>query len=54
VVGWTTHHSIVEHEERLWLFHHDCELSKGESHLRNVKVKELWYGKDGEIVTKKP
>ncbi|KAI9638686.1 xylosidase-like protein [Dioszegia hungarica] len=54
VVGWTTHHSIVEHEERLWLFHHDCELSKGESHLRNVKVKELWYGKDGEIVTEKP
>lgn len=54
VVGWTTHHSVVEHEGKLYLFYHDCELSKGESHLRSVKVKELWYGKNGEIVTEKP
>src|SRR5690606_33161630 len=24
VVGWTTHHSIVEHKGRWWLYHHDA------------------------------
>jgi len=23
VLGWTTHHSIVEHKEKWWLFYHD-------------------------------
>jgi hypothetical protein len=54
VLGWTTHHSIVEFEGRWWLFHHDCELSKGVDHLRSVKVKEIFYDKDGKIVTEKP
>jgi hypothetical protein len=54
VLGWTTHHSIVEFRGRLWLFHHDCELSGGVDHLRSVKVKELFYDKDGKIVTEKP
>ncbi|RYP43062.1 hypothetical protein DL770_011856 [Monosporascus sp. CRB-9-2] len=54
VLGWTTHHSIVEFQGRWWLFHHDCELSKGVDHLRNVKVKEIFYDKDGRIVTEKP
>ena len=54
VLGWTTHHSIVEHEGRLWLFHHDCEVSKGVDHLRSAKVKELWYDKDGLMVMEKP
>jgi beta-xylosidase len=54
VLGWTTHHSIVEFKGRLWLFHHDCELSGGVNHLRSVKVKELFYDKDGKIVTEKP
>jgi beta-xylosidase len=50
VLGWTTHHSIVEFQGRWWLFHHDCELSKGVSHLRNVKVKEIFYDEDGKIL----
>ncbi|EKD19100.1 uncharacterized protein L3040_006589 [Drepanopeziza brunnea f. sp. 'multigermtubi'] len=47
VVGWTTHHSIVEHKGKWYLFHHDSSLSKGENHLRSVKVKEIFYNKDG-------
>ncbi|KAI1844857.1 hypothetical protein JX266_009085 [Neoarthrinium moseri] len=54
VLGWTTHHSIVEFKGRWWLFHHDCELSDGVSHLRNVKVKEIFYNKEGKITTEKP
>ncbi|KAK1671977.1 family 43 glycosyl hydrolase [Colletotrichum godetiae] len=54
VLGWTTHHSIVEFKGQWWLFHHDCELSKGVDHLRSVKVKEIFYDKDGKIVTEKP
>jgi len=50
VLGWTTHHSIVEFQGRWWLFHHDCEMSKGVSHLRNVKVKEIFYDEDGKIL----
>ncbi|KAL4944314.1 hypothetical protein BDV06DRAFT_233467 [Aspergillus oleicola] len=50
VSGWTTHHSIVEFEERWWLLYHDCEMSQGVSHLRCVKVRELRYGDDGEIL----
>ncbi|KAI0390469.1 glycoside hydrolase family 43 protein [Xylariaceae sp. FL0594] len=50
VLGWTTHHSIVEFQGRWWLFHHDCELSKGVSHLRNVKVKEIFYDEEGKIL----
>jgi beta-xylosidase len=49
VVGWTTHHSIVQHEGKWWLFHHDSSLSGGQSHLRCVKVKELTYAADGSI-----
>ncbi|ROT41696.1 xylosidase/arabinosidase [Sodiomyces alkalinus F11] len=54
VLGWTTHHSIVEFQGRWWLFHHDCELSGGVDHLRSVKVKEIFHDKDGKIVTEKP
>ncbi|KAM0280153.1 hypothetical protein ACHAQH_004225 [Verticillium albo-atrum] len=54
VLGWTTHHSIVEFKGQWWLFHHDCELSKGVDHLRSVKVKEIFYTRDGKIVTEKP
>jgi hypothetical protein len=41
VVGWTTHHSIVEFQGKWYLFHHDATLSGGQSHLRCVKVKEI-------------
>ncbi|GAP86634.1 putative xylosidase arabinosidase [Rosellinia necatrix] len=50
VLGWTTHHSIVEFDGRWWLFYHDCEMSKGVSHLRNVKVAELFYDDEGKIL----
>ena len=54
VVGWTTHHSIVEHDGRWWLYYHDATLSGGKSHKRCVKVQELFYGPDGSIVTMDP
>ncbi|TDZ15499.1 Xylosidase/arabinosidase [Colletotrichum orbiculare MAFF 240422] len=54
VLGWTTHHSIVEFEGRWWLFHHDCELSNGVDHLRSVKVKEIFYDEEGNITTTTP
>ncbi len=41
VVGWTTHHSIIQYEGRWWLFHHDSEPSNGITHLRSLKVMPL-------------
>ncbi len=49
VVGWTTHHSIVEFQDRWFLFHHDSSLSGGKDHLRCVKVKEIAHDDDGRI-----
>ena len=49
VVGWTTHHSIVEFMGKWYLFHHDSTLSGGQTHLRCVKVKELVYDEQGRI-----
>ncbi|WP_207533131.1 glycoside hydrolase family 43 protein [Desertivirga arenae] len=54
VIGWTTHHSIVEFKGKWYLFYHDTELSKGKTHLRNVKVTELKYTADGKIATIDP
>lgn len=51
VLGWTTHHSIVEYKGKWWLFYHDCSLSGGVTHLRSVKVAELKYREDGSIET---
>ena len=51
VLGWTTHHSIVEFEGKTYLFYHDCELSKGVDHLRSVKAKEIFYDEEGKIKT---
>lgn len=50
VLGWTTHHSIVQHEERWWLFYHDCEQSKGVNHLRSAKAVEIFYNEEGAIL----
>lgn len=63
VSGWTTHHSIVEvprgrltgEDENVkgtkwYIFYHDCELSKGVDHLRSVKVREVVYDSDGDIL----
>ena len=54
VIGWTTHHSIVEYNGKWYIFYHDCEISKGINHRRNVKFTELKYNPDGSIVTIKP
>ena len=53
VVGWTTHHSIVEFEGRWWLYYHDSILS-GVTHLRSIKVAELHYDAQGRIITLHP
>ncbi|RPE81226.1 glycoside hydrolase family 43 protein [Vulcaniibacterium tengchongense] len=54
VVGWTTHHSIVEFGGKWWLYYHDALLSGGVTHLRSVKVTELRYDGDGRILTIHP
>lgn len=54
VVGWTTHHSILEFGGRWWLYYHDSILSGGLTHLRNVKVAEIFYEEDGSIRTLHP
>ena len=54
VLGWTTHHSVVEFKNKWYLFYHDCELSKGVNHKRNVKFCSLEYKPDGSIVTINP
>jgi hypothetical protein len=51
VVGWTTHHAIVEFKGKWYLFHHDCVPSKGITWLRSLKVVELQYDADGKIIT---
>ncbi|MDR0892125.1 MAG: glycoside hydrolase family 43 protein [Mediterranea sp.] len=51
VVGWTTHHAIVEYQGKWYLFHHDCVPSGGLTWLRSLKVCELEYDADGRIVT---
>ncbi len=54
VIGWTTHHSIVEYHGKWYLFYHDCEYSKGINHRRCVKYCELKYNLDGTIQTITP
>ena len=54
VVGWTTHHSILEAGGRWWLYYHDSLLSGGVTHLRSVKVTELEHDADGRIRTLQP
>jgi hypothetical protein len=51
VVGWTTHHSIVEFKGKWYLFHHDSNPSGGKTWLRSMKVAELEYNADGTIKT---
>ncbi len=54
VIGWTTHHSIVEFNDKWYLFYHDSSLSKGEDNKRCVKFTELTYNEDGTIKTIDP
>lgn len=51
VVGWTTHHCIVEYEGKWYLFHHDSVPSGGKSWLRSLKVCEITYDADGNILS---
>jgi Glycosyl hydrolases family 43 len=54
VVGWTTHHSICQFQDRWYLFYHDSILSGGVTHLRSVKMTELHYDAQGRIATIHP
>ena len=51
VVGWTSHHSIVEFKGKWYLFHHDSKPSGGKTWLRSVKVVEMEYNADRTIKT---
>lgn len=51
VIGWTTHHSIVEFKGKWYLFYHDASLSGGINHKRSIKFCELKYNDDGTIQT---
>jgi len=51
VVGWTTHHAIVEYKGKWYLFHHDSVPSGGKTWLRSLKVTELEYDANGKIKT---
>jgi len=51
VVGWTTHHSILEFKEKWYLFHHDSVPSGGRTWLRSLKVIEMEYDEQGRIIT---
>jgi hypothetical protein len=54
VIGWTSHHSVVEFKGKWYLFYHDSTLSDGVTHLRCVKVTELNHRPDGTIETINP
>ncbi|MEF2965587.1 glycoside hydrolase family 43 protein [Paenibacillus sp. M1] len=54
VVGWTTHHSIVQFKDKWYLFYHDSSLSGGADNKRCVKFTELKYNEDGTIQTIDP
>jgi hypothetical protein len=54
VLGWTSHHSICEFEGKWFLFYHDSVVSKGITHLRNIKMTEISYDEDGRILTLEP
>jgi beta-xylosidase len=54
VIGWTTHHSIVEFQDKWYLFYHDSSLSGGADNKRSVKFTELRYNADGTIQTLDP
>ena len=51
VVGWTTHHSIIEFKGKSYLFFHDSVPSGGKTWLRSMKVVELEYDTEGRIIT---
>ncbi len=54
VIGWTTHHSIIQFKDKWYLFYHDSSLSGGVNHKRCIKYTELKYNADGTIQTIHP
>lgn len=54
VIGWTTHHSIIQFKDKWFLFYHDSSLSGGIDNKRSVKFTELKYNPDGTIQTIDP
>ena len=54
VIGWTTHHSIVEFKGKWYLFYYDSSMSGGVNHKRCVKFRELKYNTNGTIIPMKP
>jgi beta-xylosidase len=54
VIGWTTHHSVVQYQGKWYLFYHDSSLSQGQTHLRCIKMIELQHNEDGTIETVHP
>jgi hypothetical protein len=54
VIGWTSHHSICEFENKWYLFYHDSSLSEGITHLRSIKLAEILYDENGKIQTLDP
>ena len=54
VVGWTSHHSIVEFNNEWYLFYHDSSLSNGVTHLRSIKVTKIEHDENGFIKTIHP
>ncbi len=50
VIGWTTHHSIVEFKGKWYLFFHDSEIS-GKTWLRSARFADLNHLPDGSIET---
>ncbi|AUG56627.1 MAG TPA: alpha-N-arabinofuranosidase [Ruminiclostridium sp.] len=54
VIGWTTHHSIVEFQGKWYLFYHDSSLSGGADNRRCMKYTEIKYNDDGTIQTIDP
>ena len=49
VAGWTNHHSIVQFQDKWYIFYHDCTLSNGIDHLRSVKMREIMYDEKGSM-----
>lgn len=54
VIGWTSHHSICQVNEKWYLFYHDSSLSNGVTHLRSIKVNEISHDANGFIETLNP
>lgn len=50
VVGWTTHHSVVEFNGKWYLFFHDSAIS-GKTWLRSARFADLNHLPDGSIET---